>query len=53
MIEKFEKKINNIKQKINKKVLAVSIFMIFAAITIFAVEMSNNFKRQCTKWLDM
>ncbi len=46
MIEKFEKKINNIKQKINKKVLAVSIFMIFAAITIFAVEMSNNFKRQ-------
>lgn len=46
MIEKFEKKVNELKQKINKKVLAVAIFMVFGALSIFGVEMTNNFKRQ-------
>lgn len=46
MIEKFEKKINVLKRKINKKALGVGVFMVFAALSIFAVEMSNNFKRQ-------
>ena len=46
MIEKFEKKINILKSKINKKALGVGIFMAFAAISIFAVEMTNNFKSQ-------
>ncbi len=45
-MEKFEKFINNIKEKINKKALGVAIFMVFAAISIFAMEMTNNFKRQ-------
>ncbi len=45
MIEKFEIKINNLKKKINKKALAVVIFMVFTAICIFSVEMTNNFKR--------
>ena len=46
MIEKFEKKVNTLKRKINKKALGVGVFMIFAALSIFAVEMTNNFKRQ-------
>ena len=46
MIEKFEKKVNELKKKINKKALAVIIFMIFGAFSIYAVEMTNNFKRQ-------
>ena len=46
MIEKFEKKVNDIKNKINKKALAVIIFMIFGAFSIYAVEMTNQFKRQ-------
>lgn len=46
MIEKVEIKINKIKEKINPKVLSVGIFMIFGAISIFAMEMTNNFKRQ-------
>ncbi len=45
-MEKFEKFINNVKEKINKKALGVTIFMVFAAISIFAMEMTNNFKRQ-------
>lgn len=46
MIEKLEIKINKWKKKINKKALGVGIFMIFGAISIFAMEMTNNFKRQ-------
>lgn len=46
MIEKFENKVNNLKRKINKKALAVIVFMIFGAACIFSVEMTNNFKRQ-------
>lgn len=46
MIEKFEKKVNELKQKINKKALSVGVFMVFGALSIFGVEMTNNFKRQ-------
>ena len=46
MIEKFEKKVNELKQKINKKALGVGVFMVFGALSIFGVEMTNNFKRQ-------
>lgn len=46
MIEKFEKKVNELKEKINKKVLGVGVFMVFGALSIFGVEMTNNFKRQ-------
>ena len=46
MIEKFEKKVNNLKRKINKKALAVIVFMVFGAFSIYAMEMTNNFKRQ-------
>lgn len=46
MMDKFEKKIKEIKNKTNKKVVAVIAFMIFGAMCIFAMEMTNNFKRQ-------
>lgn len=46
MIEKFENKVNNLKKKINKKALAVGVFMLFGGLCIFSVEMTNNFKRQ-------
>lgn len=46
MIEKFEKKVNELKEKINKKALGVGVFMVFGALSIFGVEMTNNFKRQ-------
>lgn len=45
MIEKFEKKVNNLKRKINKKVLGVACFFVFGMLAIFAAEMTNNFKR--------
>lgn len=46
MLGKFEKNIEKVKEKINPKWLSVAIFVIFAAITFFAVEMTNNYKRQ-------
>lgn len=46
MMDKFEKKINEIKNKVNKKVVGVIAFMIFGIICIFSMEMANNFKRQ-------
>lgn len=46
MIDKFEKKINNLKGKINKKALGVGIFFVFGMLAIFAAEMTNNFKKE-------
>lgn len=46
MIEKIEIKLNELKKKVNKKVLNVAIFMTFGALIIFSLEMTNNFKRQ-------
>jgi germination protein YpeB len=46
MIEKFEEKINDIKRRINKKAMGVIIFMIFGAVSVFAMDVTNNFKRQ-------
>lgn len=46
MLDKFEKKINELKGKINKKFLGVAIFFVFGMMTIFSVEMCNNFKKQ-------
>lgn len=46
MLEKFENKINNFKEKINKKVLGVGIFMVFGSTLLFGMDMTNNFKRQ-------
>lgn len=46
MLDKFEKKINELKRKVNKKFLGVAIFFVFGMLTIFSVEMCNNFKRQ-------
>ena len=44
MLNKFEKKINDIKNKIDKKVLAVTIFAIFGFVLITTVELIKNLK---------
>ncbi len=46
MLGKFEKKVNEIKNKIDRKWLGVILFMVFTAVVFFAVEMTNNYKRQ-------
>ena len=46
MLGKFEKKVDEIKKKIDKKWLAVIVFVIFTGVIFFGVEMTNNFKRQ-------
>ena len=46
MIEKFEDKVNKIKSKVDPKKLSVAAFMIFGAVSVFAMDMTNNFKRQ-------
>lgn len=46
MLEKFEEKISNIKEKINKKYLSVAIFFVFGLVTIFSLEMSKDYKIQ-------
>lgn len=44
MLDKLEKKINEIKEKINKKVLAVVIFCIFGFVIITTAELIKNLK---------
>ena len=46
MIEKIEIKINKIKRKIDPRIVKVVIFMLFGALIIFSLEMTNNFKRE-------
>ena len=46
MIEKFEKKVNEIKEKIDKRICGVFLYMCFSAMTMFAFTMTNNFKIQ-------
>lgn len=46
MIEKVENKINLWKRKVNPKFFGVFLFMLFAAMTMFGMEMLNLFKRQ-------
>ncbi len=46
MIEKFEEKINDIKRNADKKFLGVLAFLVFGMVCVFAMDMSNNFKRQ-------
>ena len=46
MIEKIDIKLNILKRKINSKILGIIIYMIFGALVIFSLEMTNNFKRQ-------
>lgn len=46
MLEKFEKKIDKFKEKINKKILGVIIFMCFGFATIYGAEMTNSYIRQ-------
>lgn len=46
MMDKFEKKIKEIKSKMNTKVVGVIAFMIFGVMCIFSMEMTNRFKRQ-------
>ena len=50
--EKFEKKINSLKRKINKKVLAIIIFAVFGAFIILSLNMINEYKRQKQKTED-
>ena len=50
--EKFEKKINSLKRKINKKVLAIIIFAVFGAFIILSLNMTNEYKRQKQKTED-
>ena len=45
MIEKLEIKINKLKRKIDPRIAKVVVFMIFGALIIFSLEMTNNFKR--------
>lgn len=44
MIEKFEKKLNEIKNKVDKKFFGIFLFMIFGAMTMFAMNMLNSYK---------
>ena len=44
MLDKLERKINDLKKKINKKFLAVAIFCIFGAVIITTVELIKNLK---------
>lgn len=46
MIEKFEKKVIEIKEKVDKKFFGIFLFMLFGAMTIFAATMLNNYKIQ-------
>ena len=46
MIEKLEIKINKLKRKIDPRLVKVGVFMLFGALIIFSLEMSNNFKKQ-------
>ena len=46
MIEKLEIKINKLKRKIDPRIAKVAVFMLFGALIIFSLEMSNNFKKQ-------
>lgn len=46
MIEKFEEKINDIKRNSDKKFMGVLAFLVFGMVCVFAMDMSNNFKRQ-------
>lgn len=46
MIEKLEIKINKLKRKIDPRIVKVAVFMIFGALIIFSLEMTNNFKKQ-------
>lgn len=46
MLGKFEKKVDELKNKIDRKWLDVAAFVVFTAVTFFAVEMTNNYKRQ-------
>lgn len=45
MIEKLEIKIKKLKRKIDPRIVKVTIFMLFGALIIFSLEMTNNFKR--------
>lgn len=45
MIEKLEIKINKIKRKMHSRVVGVVIFMVFGALIIFSLEMTNNFRK--------
>lgn len=44
MLDKLERKINDLKKKINKKFLAVAIFCIFGAVIITTAELVKNLK---------
>lgn len=44
MIDKFENKLNEIKEKIDKKFFGIFLFMVFGAMTMFAMTMLNSFK---------
>lgn len=46
MIEKFEKKVIELKERVDKKFFGVFLFMLFGAMTIFASTMLNNYKIQ-------
>lgn len=45
MIEKLEIKIKKLKRRIDPRIVKVTIFMLFGALIIFSLEMTNNFKR--------
>lgn len=46
MIDKLQLKLTMLKRKANPKVVGIIIFMTFAALVIFGLEMSNKFKKQ-------
>ncbi len=46
MIEKIEDKLNDFKEKVDKKFIGVYTFLVFGLVCVFAMDMSNNFKRQ-------
>lgn len=52
MIEKLEIKINKLKRKLNPKFVGVFLFMLFAALMIFSLYMTNEFKRAKTSSQD-
>lgn len=52
MLDRFEKNINKIKEKINKKALAVIIFCIFGFVIITTIELIKNLKLEEQKIQD-
>jgi spore germination protein len=46
MLDKFEQYIIHLKRKLSYKYVSITFFLIFGLMTVFGMDMANNFKRQ-------